>query len=182
MAITDRLPNLKPEQATLYRAALSVGTQETQLIWTRYTGFVIMNGFIVNSLGDGKHWDVTAIVFLIGVIALVLNSVWHVLNYVGWQNQILWYRQAAGLFEGETGLITDFFRNEPLNTTDWIYWLAQTIPLLFSGIGLACLWRSSVLFGNTSQCSWGIATTVWLVAVLAVVLVEYRGIAKDRPA
>jgi len=43
---------LKPESATLYRAAISLGAQEAQLIWTRYTGFIIMNGFLVSALSN----------------------------------------------------------------------------------------------------------------------------------
>ena len=34
--------------ATLYRASVSFGTQEQQLIWTRYTGFLVLNGWLSN--------------------------------------------------------------------------------------------------------------------------------------
>ena len=57
---------LQAMDATLYRAAISVAVQETQLIWTRYTGFIVMNGFLVSS------WFIGFIPWVISAVGVLL--------------------------------------------------------------------------------------------------------------
>ena len=103
---------LKPESAPLYRAAISLGAQEAQLIWTRYAGFIIMNGFLVSALSNNEIRQQTIILAGLGLIAFVLNCIWHILNYAGWRYQHFFYRSAGDLFDSEIGLLTDRFRGK----------------------------------------------------------------------
>ena len=153
----DKVP---PQAATLYRAAISIGAQEAQLIWTRYTGFIIINGFLITALSDGDIRKQTIILALLGVIALVLNCIWHTLNYAGWRNQYLFYRQAGKLFDSGIGLLTDYFRTHDFKHGGWIYFLAQTIPTMFSLIAIPCLGIAA---------SWASGVVLWLVFAAAVV-------------
>jgi hypothetical protein len=167
-------PKLEPAQATLYRAAISLAAQETQLIWTRYTGFVIMNGFLVTALVNEKIREQSEVLGLLGVIALVLNCVWHVLNYTGWHNQHLLYRLAGNLFDFELGLLTDLYRRGKLYPDGPIYWIAQSIPMMFSFMALPCIAKSAhSLFDLRTTTSWVISSAVWIAAAGSVVLLEY---------
>jgi hypothetical protein len=169
--------------ATLYRAAISLGAQEAQLIWTRYTGFIVMNGLLVSVLSNKDIREQTTILAALGFIALVLNCIWHVLNYAGWQNQHLFYRQAGNLFDSDIGLLTDCFRTKDFKP-GWIYWLAQTIPIIFSLIAIPCvsIAASSVAFAGglveykliAIAAPWVIGAVLWLAFAGGVLLVEYK--------
>ncbi len=172
-------PNqLDAPTATLYRAAISLGAQETQLIWSRYTGFIVMNGFFISALTNEKVRDQSEILALLGIAALFLNCIWHILNYAGWQNQNLLYRRAANLFESDIGLLTDHFRDRNFKPVGWIYWLAQTIPTMFSLVALPCIALSlQKILGTSPQCSWSVGLALWLGATAAVFTIEYKAIA-----
>jgi len=140
---------LKPESATLYRAAISLGAQEAQLIWTRYAGFIIMNGFLVSALSNNEIRQQTIILAVLGLIAFVLNCIWHILNYAGWRYQHLFYRSAGDLFDAEIGLLTDRFRGKEFEHGGWIYRLAQTDNVFTYGNSVR--WHCSVyLYWNCS--------------------------------
>jgi hypothetical protein len=174
-------PNsLDAPSATLYRAAISLGAQETQLIWTRYTGFIVMNGFFVSALANDKVREQDTVLAILGVVILVLNSVWHILNFAGWKNQNLLYHLASKLFTSEIGLLTDYFREKKRNPAGWIYWLAQTIPTMFSLIAPTCLAISTnALFSMRSGWAWLISFTLWAVAAAVVLWIEYKAIASE---
>jgi hypothetical protein len=174
-------PNkLDAPSATLYRAAISLGAQETQLIWTRYSGFILMNGFFVSALTNEKVREHYAVLAILGCVVLILNCVWHVLNYAGWQNQNLLYRLAGGVFESDVGLLTDYFRTKNLTPIGWIYWLAQTIPTMFSLVAFACLGTSvEVVFGLSSFRAWLFSIVVWLLSAGLVLWIEYKAIASQ---
>jgi len=161
---------IKPQAATVYRAAISLGAQEAQLIWTRYTGFIIMNGFLITALSNGDIRKQNIILALLGVIALILNCIWHTLNYAGWRNQHLFYCQAGNLLDSNIGLLTDHFKTRDFKHGGLIYWLAQTIPTMFSLIAIPCLGIAA---------SWVIGVVLWLVFAGAVLFVEYKLIAKQ---
>jgi hypothetical protein len=166
---------LLPAQATLYRAAVSLAAQETQLIWTRYTGFIIMNGFLVTALVNEKIREQSEVLGLLGVIALVLNCVWHVLNYTGWHNQHLLYRLAGNLFDFDLGLLTDSYRKGKLYPDGPIYWLAQGIPMMFSLMALPCVAKSvHSFFDLRTTTSWLVSSAVWIVSAASVLLLEYK--------
>jgi hypothetical protein len=164
---SDQGSDLQPAIATLYRAIISFGTQETQLIWARYTGFIVINGFFVNVLlPKWEHDDISPLIFVV-VLSLLVNAIWHILNFSGWQNENLWYHLASKLNSSfdKFKLPTDCFK-EWRSPNGWIYWLAQTIPTLFSIGGALCLQRA------LSLC---IITTIliWLGYALFVVVIEY---------
>ena len=169
---------LKPESATLYRAAISLGAQEAQLIWTRHAGFIIMNGFLVSALSNNEIRQQTIILAVLGLIALVLNCFWHILNYAGWLYQHLFYRSAGELFDSEIGLLTDRFRAKDFKHGGWIYWLAQTIPIMFSLTRIACVGiAASTCIGIVASCVIGVA--LWLACAVVVWFVEYKKIARQ---
>lgn len=177
----QKLCNLQPPHATLYRAAISVGVQETQLIWTRYSGFIIMNGFIVSALINEKIRDNDAILAFVAIMLLVLNGVWRILNFAGWQNQQLFYRQAGRLFDSDIGLVSDHFRTKNYTPVGWIYWIAQTIPTMFSSIAILCsaaAIRSHTLLGIEVSACIGIA--IWVVFACAVLVIEYKLIGRGH--
>lgn len=139
-----------------------------------------MNGFLVSALTNEAARNNDVLLCTIGVVVLVLNCVWHMLNYCGWHNQNLLYRQAGALFTCEVGLISDYFRNKNFKPIGWIYWIAQVIPTMFSLIALPCLEQGvDKLASVGTASSWLIATVVWLLAAGCVLLIEYKAIAND---
>lgn len=175
------LPNIDAPRATLYRTAISLGTSEIQVIWTRYTGFIVINGFLISALAQqwapkaaGQAPPVNTVVLaLVGASGLILNSVWHILNFSGWQNQNLFYYQAHKLLGQPIGLVTDQFDRRRL-PYGWIYWIAQLTPTIFSLGASGC-------FGGVLTRSWGLAWCVatiwsavlWLALAVCVVIIEY---------
>ena len=170
--------NLEAKDATLFRAAISIAVQETQLVWTRYTGFIVMNGFLVSILINEIIRARGEILVIVGVVVLVLNSVWHILNYAGWHNQILFYRQAGSLFTSDIGLVTDCFQATHFTPFGWIYWLAQTIPTMFSLLAIPCLADAinSRLLVSIAM-SWLMGFIPWAISAGGVLLIEYKVIA-----
>jgi hypothetical protein len=167
-----RDPNdVTPPDATLYRAAISLDAQETQLIWTRYTGFVVMNGFFVQALTNDKVREHGVILTTLGVVILVLNCVWHALNYAGWLNQNLQYRLAGNLFNSDIGLLTDYFRTKHFTPVGWIYWLAQVIPTMFSLMAIPCL-ANGINVPLGIYIAWIISASLWLIAAFGVLYAE----------
>lgn len=181
---------LDPAVATLYRATVSFGTQETQLIWTRYAGFLVLNGFLITaytqiSLSTHRISNVWVLV-TIGFLGLFFNAMWHILNFAGWQNQNLWYHRAATLSPllGHYRLPTDCFKANMGKPRGWIYWLAQTVP-----IGLSIAATIGVLSATriTNLASWAalaISIGVWIVFAVVVLAVEDFVIARvvgNRP-
>jgi len=134
--------------------------------------------FFISALTNESVRDQSETLALLGIAMLVLNCVWHILNYAGWQNQNLMYRLAGGLFQSELGLLTDYFRTKNLTPVGWIYWLAQTIPTMFSLVALPCLAISlQEVLACSPQPSWLISFALWLVAAAAVLGTEYKIVA-----
>lgn len=175
-------PKIDAPQATLYRTAISLGTAEIQLIWTRYTGFIVMNGFLVNAIA--QQWTRNATeqaasinapsLALVGGLGLLLNSAWHILNFSGWQNQNLFYYQANQLLGQPIGLLTDQFDRHRA-PYGWIYWTAQFIPMTLSVGASACIGLAST---KALGFDWCVATVesalLWLGFAAFVLVVEYR--------
>ena len=174
-----------PALATLYRAALSMATQETQLIWTRYTGFLVLNGFLVTAytettlrsqgsatVGQGPDpWTVS----VIGLLSVLLNAIWHALNFAGWQNMCLLYHRAASVSSRlkSLSLPTDYFKEQIPTPWGWIYWLAQAVPaglsLLAAVIAMPFVIRSFV-----SPCvAVGVCLAAWIILAIVVLSSEY---------
>lgn len=176
---------LCPQVATLYRAAVSFGTNETRLIWSRYTGFLVINGFFTNALLS--KWvppQNSSLLLIGGALALLVNAVWHTLNFSGWLNQIRWYRIAGNLDEslGQWKLPTDDFKEKVKRPCGWIYWIAQLVPMGFS-IGAAICLAKGLARPGLGFCEAGfISACAWIVVAVAVVLIEYKAITKWKGA
>ncbi len=176
----EKLADTTAPLATLYRATVSFGTTEAQLIWQRYTAFTVLNGFFVTAfLSKSQSRDAFAYL-VIGILGLFANTTWHALNFSGWRNQNLWYRLASNLprLPQKGGLATDFFHDGWKLPCGWIYWLAQSIPMLFSISAAVCfgLGVSRSGFGHCTASYLGVGA--WLTFAIAVVLIEYVGIAR----
>lgn len=135
MTESNNEKSILPAIATMYRAAVSFGTQESQLVWTRYAGFIVINGFLINAVTKrvGLNYEST-VLLAVGIIGLLINLIWHVLNFAGWQNQNLWYCYASGIvgqFNDKPQLPTDEFK-DVIAPFGPIYWVAQSIPTLFA--------------------------------------------------
>jgi len=141
MANGNKLNNISSGIATMYSAVLSFGIQETNLIWSRYAGFIVINGFLVNAVIQKLGTENEHKIFLIvGIIGLLINLLWHVINFSGWQNQNKWYFYASKVLENNSDdennqlkLPTDSFRDikPPFGP---VYMIAQALPLLV-GLG-----------------------------------------------
>ena len=114
---------------------MSFGTQETQLIWTRFAGFITINGFLINSALTKNAKPV--IYITVGLVGLFLNTIWYILNFSGWQNQNIWYYKAHLLI----GEIETAF-NKTLLPTDYF---DKLLPPWGSMYYLTKLFRSSSL-------------------------------------
>ena len=157
--------------ASMYAAALAFGTSETQMIWNRYAGFLVLNGFLITTLEKQElHSLPTA---LIGIAGLLLNSIWLVMNFAGWRNQCLWYHIAGTLDPRLRSfrLPTDAFRGSVLVPHGEIYFLAQSIPFGLSVGGTVAM---SFRWGNALSAVVGLST-------LAVTLIfKYAVIARRK--
>ena len=174
----------EPALATLYRATVSFGTQETQLIWTRYAGFLVLNGFLSSAYAEMSRQPQNAWILLtIGVLGLIANAVWHTLNFAGWKNMCLFYHLAAKLSPRLDifKLPTERFKDRIPNPFGYIYWLAQLVPVGFSMAGmLVILFALQTFIGFCASAA--VAVVIWTAAALFVLIIEYRAIgpAVDR--
>lgn len=193
---------MEASTATLYRASVSFGTQETQLVWTRYTAFVVMNGFLVNAVVNAvlvhnaptiQAWTLSCV----GVIGLFINSVWHMLNFFGWQNQNRWYNVASHILDSSWKEEAKDDSGEPPASdpprnaeskqkfrlpTDWysdfrqpfgvIYRLGQVIPIGFAGASVVCLQA-----GVYKQYSW-----ILVVVIVIITVCLERGVGQEPNA
>jgi hypothetical protein len=172
----------EPAIATLYRASVSLGTQETQLVWARYTGFLILNGFLINAYIaswtehlSGEAPKRGAILFAIGILGLLVNAIWHVLNFSGWQNQNLFYYQAANVSDvfSRFQLPTDPFKQKVHRPYGWIYWLAQCVPIGLSISATAGIVLAASYLLGTIHCV--IVFTIglaWVIVAILVLVIE----------
>ena len=126
----------------LYQTAVSHFTNETQLIWLRYSGFLVIDGFIsagyfqiissnaeqglLEKLGQ-ENVLIVALIF-----GIVINSMWHILNYSGWHNQLLWLGRAARILPEAVNkkLTTRSFRKVSGVPRGPIYQIAQAVPVV----------------------------------------------------
>jgi drug/metabolite transporter (DMT)-like permease len=117
---------------------------------------------------------------MISALALLVNVVWHILNFSGWLNQNLWYRIAGNLDEalGQWKLPTDDFKEKIKLPYGWIYWLAQLVPTGFSIGAAICLAKGLSRFGLCKAAL--ISSAVWIFVAIAAVLIEYKAIPKRK--
>jgi hypothetical protein len=130
---------INSNEVALYATTVSMGVAEVQVIWARYAAFLVINGLLVsaNTSQSIQPWLVVSL----GVIGLVVNGVWLVLNLAGWLNMLHWYHVAHGLLPTGSGmrLPTEPFADKPKSPAGAIYICAQSIPfvlLVASVLGL----------------------------------------------
>jgi len=181
--MTEKLAEDWPEAAlaTLYRATVSFGTQETQLVWTRYAGFLVLNGFLssgytqVSQIAKDGSPPNAWILLAIGVLGVAANAIWHTLNFAGWKNMCLFYHLAAKLSPhlGVFKLPTDRFKESIPNPFGYIYGFAQSVPLGFATAGmLVTLFALKSLIGSCVSAA--VIVVIGTAAVLFVLIIEYR--------
>ncbi|HOX47053.1 MAG TPA: hypothetical protein PK668_25885 [Myxococcota bacterium] len=179
----DGPKQIEAATATLYRASVSFGTNETQLIWTRYAGFLVVNGFFVHfftgMLKDGQVDVAPLFVLLSALLGFVVNLIWYVLNQAGAINSLLWYKVADDLLKRcELGRMFGEVPTSFLAAKDrrdlWpygqIYLLAQSLPALFCVVCASLMgWASSCLIGPRPK------ALAWVVGIIVTVLVLIVG-------
>lgn len=138
----------------LYNTAVSMGINETTLIWLRYSGFLILQGLIVNSLKTSFAPINYYIIIPLCVIGYLVSAIWCILNYCGWLYQNLWYTYASrfDFTNLKIDLITKQWEKEKKRKPDGIiYYLAQAIPILFMILYIVLLFISlnTTEFSNT---------------------------------
>lgn len=140
---SENLRNDK-DKIFLYQADISFGMQEAQLVWSRYTGFIVLNGFLVTTATQ-LFFNQTAYstpLIIIGIFGLALNSAWHIINCSGWSNQYVWLHYATKhlAYDNLSSLMQFFSKTSNLKKFGWIYTFAQTVPIIsfvFSSISFA---------------------------------------------
>lgn len=115
----------------MYGHITNYASVEKNLIWARYAGFLVINGFILDGINSEEKILPISILIITGII---LTNIWAIMNFSGWLTLDIFLLSAARI-EFKTFKI-------PLPTTprekkglrkphDLIYKLAQSIPLLF---------------------------------------------------
>jgi hypothetical protein len=161
---------IEPAIATLYRATVSMGTQETSLVWMRYAGFLVLNGFVLNVTLTRHFFAKPLLVGVLGIVGLLINGTWHLLNYAGWLHQNYWYHKASNLLPKKNGnpYPTDSFRDEVKQPSGTIYQVAQVIPMLFLlAFSVFVSWACFVA-GCGWACSIIMAVSVFVLTMCAV--------------
>ncbi len=181
--------NVKPNEendysdgfyARLYGVLTSFGLNETRLIWTRYAGFLVLQGFIVHSFANENLLQSTQLV--LSVIGIILSVIWHILNHSGWLNQNIWYSLSAQIdfTELKIKLPTDWWiRSRALKPTGKIYFIAQIVPIAFLILFNIRLFLILNDFGLRIDYSAIITITLLIVAWLVFHIIE-RGEYQDR--
>ena len=166
--------------ARLYGTLVSFGHNEQRLIWTRYAGFLVLQGFIIHT---ATRDDIDSTLLLgLSIIGIAISASWHVLNYSGWLNQNIWFTMAARLhFTGlSVPLPTDWWtQGRALRPTGKIYSIAQSVPIvLLIGYGFAMAWALKELKLRVE-----LAATLTVICVVLAFLVSIlieRAEYKDR--
>ncbi len=191
MSEPELLPPRPPDPAvaTLYRAALSVATQEEQLIWTRYAGFLVLNGFLLNASpeiprllqttppgGGLSNPTSPEVILVIGILGLLVNAVWHLLNFDGWYQHNRWFHVAANVSPAiqAFSLPTEWARKVILRPRGRIYVLAQLVPAGFSLAAAAAIFISLRRIVPSEGLAVIVAGCFWLITALVIALIEVR--------
>lgn len=159
---------IDPFWAGLYATGAAFGANETALVWSRYTGFLVLHAFLVKIVSDHGHPDQGVLSLVAAGLGLAVTCVWHWLNYCGWLNQNLWYWTAARIRFSEVKVVlpTKYWEGTDVpKPYGSIYHLAQSIPLLLLAAYSAGLAYSLTL------CCWRAPWAIALSALLFVLLI-----------
>lgn len=173
----------------LYNTMVSFfGLNEQRLTWMRYAGFLVLQGFIINTIARGSLQPVMLLV--LSLLGIICSTAWHILNFAGWLNQNVWFTKAAGLkFTKLTiPLPTEWWEKErALRPTGRIYGIAQSVPfallLVYAAGVFEALTEMGVRWELACITSVGLVVVAWLI-FLAVERWEYYDRSRkedDRP-
>jgi hypothetical protein len=128
---TRKDPLCSEDSLMLYTNILDFVKTEISVIWTRYSAFLIVIGFIVAA----KTQKETDELMLTGtnIIGIITCIIWYMMNFFGWYNQNYLYTKAYELIKSDTGLDTlhnklSFPQIRKPNGP--IYILAQSLPFI----------------------------------------------------
>ena len=155
--------------ASLYNTYASFGLNEQNLIWMRYSGFLILQGFIINAIATGTYQPI--ILLVLSLFGIACSTTWHILNFAGWLNQNIWFSIAAGIkFTKITVLTpTSYWEGESSKKpTGKIYYIAQSVSqallLVYAVIGAIAL---EEMIGI-----WELAIAIALFVIIIAVLIS----------
>lgn len=125
-----------PEQffSTIYAAHLSFADGERRLIWGRFSGFLIIEGFIINALLKEFNQQPLSIQIALSIAGCIVSIAWILINHAGWLSQNMWLKLAAGFNFSKLNiaLISDHWKDEKsAHPAGSIYTIAQLIPSAF---------------------------------------------------
>lgn len=161
--------------SSLYSTEVSFGQNEQSLIWTRYAGFLILEGFIINSLKLDSNSLSSELTLLLSIIGIICSGVWHILNHSGWLNQNIWFSKAASLNFSSVNapMPTDWWVNsKALKPTGKIYYIAQLIPTSFIFL-YSYTYLQSLLIKNIPIASYLITGFILIITIIVVTVIEH---------
>jgi len=172
------------EPKDLYCIAVSQFQVVVQLLWARYSGFLVLHGLIGGVLSlaaSGARNEGAALAGLLGgsvglaliaMFGVLTACTWQLLNYLGWLSQNLHLQVAANLrvVPRYQPYFTNYFEGRVKGPHGLIYRIAQIPPVLFLvfytvilgcamadlyGTGLA-VWSSQAVFGSAAATVWAL--------------------------
>ncbi len=159
--------------ASLYNTFSAFGLNEQNLIWIRYSGFLVLQGFIINAAIAAR--DQAIILLSLALFGIACSTTWHILNFAGWLNQNVWFSIAAGIKFTKATI--------PTPTTYWemerskkptgiIYGIAQSVPLALLLVYVVIVAIALNEMIGTLELATTISATIAVLAFLIIGIVE----------
>jgi predicted membrane channel-forming protein YqfA (hemolysin III family) len=166
---------------SMYQADSAFAMQEASLVWSRYTGFIIIDGFLVTAFVElcmkaDANAIVTGYIYLaVGLAGLLINMAWHIINYSGWCNQYLWFHYATTHIPKNkiSNLIQFFTEKRNLKKFGRIYQIAQVLPVLFFVGGVASFHKGMSIMHRNLQPDNHDPVFITLFVVLACLIIAF---------
>ncbi len=179
----DEVKNIEDNNLafSMYQADSAFAMQEASLVWSRYTGFIIIDGFLVTAFVElcmkAKPEDiVTGYIYLaVGFAGLLINMAWHIINYSGWCNQYLWFHYATTHIPKDriSSLIEFFIEKKNLKKFGRIYQIAQVLPVLFFVGSVASFYKGISIMHKCLPSASHDPVFITLFFVLACIVIAY---------
>lgn len=125
--------------AHLYSNMCNFGMREVQVIWSRYSVFMLANSITLSFAAKGMllGQETTESLGLLSVAGSILCVCWYLMNYFGWKNQDFWYWHASRVrfILADMRMPTEPWERmtiPPLPSGN-IYGYAQVVVLMFGG-------------------------------------------------
>ncbi|MDQ7832515.1 MAG: hypothetical protein RDU30_12340 [Desulfovibrionaceae bacterium] len=166
---------------SMYQADSAFAMQEASLVWSRYTGFIIIDGFLVTAFVElcmkaDANAIVTGYIYLaVGLAGLLINMAWHIINYSGWCNQYLWFHYATTHIPKDniSSLIEFFTEKKNLKKFGRIYQIAQVLPVLFFVGSVASFHKGITIMQKNLQSDSHDSVFITLCVVLACIVIAF---------